>query len=341
MKEGFISRRDFLKLSSASLLGFITFRFLPGQAVTVATPEQGRVVCPRLFVRDSPGFYGGIVNTLTRDNILDIREKVFGGVDGDYNRTWYRIGNSSFVYSGWVQPVDSKENPTVREIPEAGVLGEITIPNADSFWGINRNPYPGPRLYYGTTHWITARVEDQRDGSLWYKVYDDLYDSHFYTRPEWVHVFTPEEISPISQNVPGHEKHIEIHLNLQMLVAFEWNVPVHAARVSTGQKNYETPTGWFRTFHKRATYHMTGGADEFSVFDLPGVPWDSYITETGIAIHGTYWHNDFGHTHSHGCINLAPEDAKWIYRWTLPTVAVNERFLLEPGSGTRVLIVQD
>jgi hypothetical protein len=221
-----------------------------------------------------------------------------------------------------------------------GILGEITIPYADSVWAINRSPTPGPRLYYGTTHWIDGLVVDQRDGSLWYKAYDNLYNSHYYTRPEWVHIFSPEEISPLSAQVPATDKHIEIYLDRQLLVAFEWDVPVYAARVATGQKNYESPSGWFRTFHKRPTYHMTGGADDASVFDLPGVPWDSYITESGVAIHGTYWHNDFGHPHSHGCINMAPEDAKWIYRWTLPVVPPGERLMLEPGIGTRVLITQ-
>jgi lipoprotein-anchoring transpeptidase ErfK/SrfK len=65
---------------------------------------------------------------------------------------------------------------------------------------------------------------------------------------------------------------------------------------------------------------MYGGADEFSIFDLPGVPWCTYITENGVALHGTYWHNDFGTPKSHGCVNTLPEDAKWIFRWGQPTV---------------------
>jgi len=335
-----LSRRDFLKLSGAALLSLLLSEFHFDKVRAAPAPMQGRVVCTSLIVRDAPGFNGVRVNTLSRDSILDIKEKVFGGVDGDYNRIWYRLGNESYVYSGWVQPVNNVLNSLVTEIPETGRLGEITIPNADSVWGINRNPYPGPRLYYGTTHWIKALVIDQRDGSLWYKVYDDLYNSHYYTRPEWMHVFLPEEIAPLSPQVPENEKHIEIYLDRQLLLAFEWNVLVYAARVATGQKNYESPTGWFRTFHKRPTYHMTGGADDASVFDLPGVPWDSYITDTGVAIHGTYWHNDFGHPHSHGCINMVPQDAKWIYRWTLPTVPPGERLMLKPGVGTRVLIAQ-
>jgi len=49
------------------------------------------------------------------------------------------------------------------------------------------------------------------------------------------------------------------------------------------------------------------------------VPWVSYIeSSTGVAIHGTYWHNNYGVTMSHGCINMLSEDSKWVYRWTTP-----------------------
>jgi hypothetical protein len=336
----YCSRREFLKLSGAALLSLFVSELRLGNVRASSAGLQGRVVYRSLVVRDAPAFSGRQVSSVKLDNVLDITDQVFAGVDGDYNRVWYRLGNDAWVYSGGVQPVDTILNKVVSEIPESGILGEITVPFADSVWAVNRSPSPGPRLYYGTTHWITALVIDDRDGSPWYKAYDNLFNSHYFTRPEWVHVFPPQEISPLSPGVPDQEKHIEIVLDRQFLLAFEWGVPVYAARVATGQKNFESPTGWFHTFHKRPTYHMTGGADEFSMFDLPGVPWDSYITAGGVAIHGTYWHNDFGHPHSHGCINLAPLDAKWIFRWTLPSVPAGDRLVLEPGVGTRVLIVQ-
>jgi hypothetical protein len=340
MLKGYLSRREFIKLSGAALLSlFLSDLHL--DKVQAAHPSfQGRVVYRSLIVRDAPSFSGVQINSILRDSTVDIIDQVFGGANGDYNRIWYKLGNGSFVYSGGVQPVKTQLNQLIPGIPSTGVLGEITIPCADSVWAINRSPYPGPRLYYGSTHWIDGLVTDKRDGSLWYKAYDNLYNSHYYTRPEWIHIFSQEELSPLSPQVPENEKHIEISLDRQVLLAYEWGVLKYAARVATGQKNFESPTGWFHTFHKRPTYHMTGGADDFSVFDLPGVPWDSYITDGGVAIHGTYWHNDFGHPHSHGCINMSLQDAKWIYRWTLPNVPFGERLILQPGVGTRVLIVQ-
>ena len=78
---------------------------------------------------------------------------------------------------------------------------------------------------------------------------------------------------------------------------------------------------------------LTGNLD---AYELPGVPWVSYFTSTGVAFHGTYWHSDYGRPKSHGCINMRPEEAKWIFRWSLPEIAADVR--LEAGYGTGVYI---
>ena len=340
MADSLLSRRDFLKLSSATLLGLLLADLRPDSARASEFPQQGRVLATSLVVREAPAFSGKKIRSVKRDVLLDLAEQVFGGGEGDYNRHWYRLKDGGFVYSGWVQPVTTTTNPAILEIPATGVLGEITLPYADSFYGINVRSSPGPRLYYSTTHWITGVVVDKRDGSVWYQAYDAATKNHYYTRPAWVHLFTPEELAPLSQQVPPAEKRVEIYLERQLLLAYEWDTRVYAARVATGRRNFESPTGSFHTFHKRPTYHMFGGADEFSIFDLPGVPWDSYITESGVALHGTYWHNDFGTPHSHGCINMAPQDAKWIFRWTLPVVQPGENLSYQPGLGTQVRIWQ-
>jgi lipoprotein-anchoring transpeptidase ErfK/SrfK len=54
---------------------------------------------------------------------------------------------------------------------------------------------------------------------------------------------------------------------------------------------------------------------DIQVYDLPGVPWTLYFTAQGAAIHGAYWHNEFGNPHSHGCVNLPPKEAKLMYDW--------------------------
>ena len=84
---------------------------------------------------------------------------------------------------------------------------------------------------------------------------------------------------------------------------------------------------------------MAAGDIASSGFDLPGVPWVLYITKSGISFHGTYWHNDYGHPRSHGCINLTPQAAKWLYRWTSPVVESGKQFAYE-YFGTKVLVYE-
>jgi hypothetical protein len=83
---------------------------------------------------------------------------------------------------------------------------------------------------------------------------------------------------------------------------------------------------------------MEGGTVGIDYFDLPGVPWVCYFTG-GIALHGTYWHNDYGRQRSHGCVNLTPENARWLYLWTEPTAEPDEEVhAAKAATGTLVRV---
>ena len=69
------------------------------------------------------------------------------------------------------------------------------------------------------------------------------------------------------------------------------------------------------------------------------MPWVSFFTGTGVGFHGTYWHNNYGSPRSHGCVNLTPEAAKFLYRWSQPVVPPETAYLHLPGTGTRVEVV--
>ena len=110
----------------------------------------------------------------------------------------------------------------------------------------------------------------------------------------------------------------------------------------TDTKDFRTPPGQYRVFRKTIGQHMYGGAfADNDFFDLPGIPWVSYFTGSGIAFHGAYWHNDFGSERSHGCINLVEKDARWIWRWTTPRSVLNERYTVstEFTEGTQVTVM--
>jgi lipoprotein-anchoring transpeptidase ErfK/SrfK len=85
---------------------------------------------------------------------------------------------------------------------------------------------------------------------------------------------------------------------------------------------------------------MSGGSSGAG-WDTPGIGWTSFFAQGGVAIHSTFWHNNFGVPVSHGCVNVLPEDAKWIFRWTLPQVAYDPGDLTVsmPG-GTTVEVIE-
>jgi lipoprotein-anchoring transpeptidase ErfK/SrfK len=173
-------------------------------------------------------------------------------------------------------------------------------------------------------------------------VRDDKWDKLYYARAEHIRIMTADELTPISPDVPNKDKRIQVRLDQQIVIAYENNLPIFVTAASTGGilrvGTYTTPQGNFVTFYKRPSRHMAAGDIAASGFDLPGVPWVQYITESGISFHGTFWHNDFGRPRSHGCINLSCSSAKWLYRWTSPQVAINKEFSFG-GVGTKVEII--
>jgi len=104
-------------------------------------------------------------------------------------------------------------------------------------------------------------------------------------------------------------KWIEVDLSSQRTYAHQGSSVVRTMVVSTGIARYPTPTGSFRIYSKYPSVAMSGPG-----YYLPGVPHTMFFYR-GYALHGTYWHNNFGHPMSHGCINLTRTDAAWLYSW--------------------------
>lgn len=110
---------------------------------------------------------------------------------------------------------------------------------------------------------------------------------------------------------PGRygSRYIDINLSEQTLYAFEGPTLVNQFLVSTGKGGYATPTGEFAIYGKDR-YALMDGPDYY----LPNVPFVSWFLGD-YSIHGTYWHSNFGHTMSHGCVNASTGDAEWLFGW--------------------------
>ncbi|MEM7553919.1 MAG: L,D-transpeptidase [Cyanobacteria bacterium P01_A01_bin.84] len=105
------------------------------------------------------------------------------------------------------------------------------------------------------------------------------------------------------------DRWIMVDLSSQRLIAWEGNIPVYAVIVSTGKKKTPTRVGVFRVKTKLRKTRMRGRG-----YDVKNVPYTMYY-KGGYAIHGAYWHNNFGTPMSHGCVNVAPNHAKWLFNW--------------------------
>ena len=92
-----------------------------------------------------------------------------------------------------------------------------------------------------------------------------------------------------------------------MLYAYQDGVLLRAASVSTGLPGSPTVTGDFNVYVKYIAQRMVGPG-----YDLPDVPYVMYFYQ-GYGLHGTYWHHNFGHPMSHGCVNLPTSEAEWLY----------------------------
>ncbi|WP_306414667.1 L,D-transpeptidase family protein [Corallococcus carmarthensis] len=111
---------------------------------------------------------------------------------------------------------------------------------------------------------------------------------------------------------------LDVDLEAQTLIAYEGDRPVYATLISSGKPGTDTPEGLFRIWVKFAEADMTGRMGSAS-YRVATVPWTMFF-EGDFALHTAYWHDRFGEPVSHGCINLAPKDARALYGWTTPEV---------------------
>lgn len=142
-------------------------------------------------------------------------------------------------------------------------------------------------------------------------------------------------------------KRIEVNLTNQHLYAYEGDQVVMDFPVSTG-KWFPTPTGEFNIWVKLRYTKMEGGSKAINTYYyLPNVPYtmffygDNASKGAGYGIHGAYWHNNFGHPMSHGCINMAIEDAGKVFAWADPQTSGWSAPATADNPGTKIVIYGD
>lgn len=132
-----------------------------------------------------------------------------------------------------------------------------------------------------------------------------------------------------AETAPG-EKHIYVDLSSQTLYAYQGENKVMQVLISSG-KWKRTPAGNFKIWEKLRSTRMSGGQGD-DYYNLPNVPYVMYFYND-FGLHGAYWHNNFGHPMSHGCVNMRPVDAGQLFSWAEvgTPVSVCDTFSKEKG----------
>lgn len=135
------------------------------------------------------------------------------------------------------------------------------------------------------------------------------------------HLLIPD-LQALPKGLDPWERWVDVSLSQQMLVAYEGTRPVYTTLVSTGKKGtkeepYETPKGRWRIYSKHVSTTMDGGSATDGNYSIQDVPWTMFFFGS-YALHGAFWHRNFGAVRSHGCVNLGPSDARWLFKWTTP-----------------------
>jgi hypothetical protein len=160
----------------------------------------------------------------------------------------------------------------------------------------------------------------------------------YYFNLGYVREVNPQEFSPIPL-LEGEKRSIVIDLSEQKLTAYSNGTVFLETPVSTGKEGFETPTGNFSVYYKRFSQTMVGWNAAEGFWIVENIPAVQYVVGN-VAIHGTWWHNNFGTPMSHGCINVPLEVAELLYAFTTPYHApFNPEDISGDGiTGTEVII---
>ncbi len=306
---------------------------LMGRAIhTVTFYEQPAVTAQRLAVR-------------RRDQSFSILGEVHAPFSA-HNDLWY-VTPLGYVHSAWVLPVRVyPPQRFIRNIGEWGFWGQVSTVYTEAFAEPSLEAEKKYRFYGGTVYHVVDAFEDER-GTGWYKVYDEFpptSPTHQWVLARDMRRIPRAEMAPIRPFVG--RKRIEVSLDERQLVCYEGDEVVFTTPVAPGLGGeMGTPTGEMAVILKQPSRHMSnrpypGGPPTIgSVFDLPGIPWNTFFDLSGTAIHGTYWHNDFGIPRSHGCLNVSCEAARFIYRWTHPIGGYEDDFIQSDARvGTPIIV---
>lgn len=288
--------------------------------------RQGTVIAGVLNVRARPGSgadnppieslrYGAAVTVY--------EETVVSGV------RWFRIGVGRWVHAGYVRLNSAPGAPEMPAAPSDGKPVGAPAPHRQGMgrqarenllaspalpfgWvisptlNVRRTPGLDGKLLGELKHYQVVPIleETVRDRQRWVRIGQDQW-----TSATWVSVARPK---PRPGNIRADERWVGVNLKEQTFVAHEGDKPVYAGLIASGVAGSPTVQGIFRTWWRLVSRRMAGPG-----YYLEEVTWTCYFSG-GYALHTAYWHDNFGRPRSHGCVNMSPYDAWWVFQWSAP-----------------------
>ncbi|HLE15227.1 MAG TPA: L,D-transpeptidase, partial [Anaerolineales bacterium] len=322
-----LTRRDFLRLCSLSL-GSLALRPWGGRLFSLPDFPQadrlGRVGWYSVDLKERPDHDSRTVGVLYEDSVVPWLKETVGRRPFRNNQRYVETPGG-YIWSGDLIPVHNQPNQPVNDLPqtggETGMWVEVSVPYVDA---VQENPPPRSnffqyrvenglplRFYYSQILWVD-QLRTDASGQVWYRV-NERYGNPgdiLWALAESFRPITAEELSPINPEVEDKRILVKVRWEQQMLSCFEGDREVYYCRISSGVATGSTPLSaigskGFAIWRKLHSLHMSGGTNAEG-WDLPGIGWTQLFHGEGVAVHSTFWHNNFGEPMSHGCVNTAP-----------------------------------
>jgi len=352
------SRKDFIHTAAlAAGAGLLPGRKTFFQESFPDNEMLGRITVGMVDIKPKPDYDAPNIGTYYEDAVVPWYREVIGPWPFRNNQRWVET-DLGYVWGTNVQPVHNRPNQPIEAVPEEldGIWVEVTVPYvnaildnppARSSWWAHQTQKNLPfRFYYSQILWID-QVKVGSDGNIWYRV-NEKYGNPgdlLWAPAEAFRPISSEELTPISPEVEKKQIIVDVTDSRQTLSCLEDGREVYFCRISSGKFPNTTPltapdSEGFNIWRKLHSIQMAGGTNQAG-WMIPGIGWPTFFLGSGIAIHSTFWHNNFGEPSSHGCINASPDDAKWIFRWSSPVAPFQEGDITVSGKiGTPVKVIE-
>jgi hypothetical protein len=274
--------------------------------------------------------YRNVMQLLARGFWISVGRREY---QAETHRYYYETTKGQYVPAEKVHLIKPSTFKGYEVTGETPLPGAIVRDRRASFFRLRRDRFTGAGPVERLLSFRVFEAKKYR-GNTFYEINNERW-----LKDNQVAYFA---FSPPPEGIADKEKWIRVDLSSQTLVAYEGNMPVYATLVSTGLPESEetvTPRGEFRIQFKHLTDDMAGTVGDDEAYSVEDVPWVQYI-HRNIALHAAFWHSSFGTPKSHGCINLSPADARWLFSWTDPPLPDKWHAVVatKNNQGTRVFI---